>query len=139
MISNLKIRESELQEIPILTQSVCAGIINPTFEQTELEYTQVPMDFLKGIKKPFLFTVQGDSMSPTILNGDIVIVDIDKKPRKNDVVIAFCDNEMYCKRYYFESAFPVLKSDNKIYPNIVITEDVNFNIIGVVAKRLTGV
>jgi SOS-response transcriptional repressor LexA len=122
---------SIIAEVPILTQSVAAGF-NMPFIDEDYEFRSVPVDFIKNCKRPFLFNVSGDSMLPTLKHQDLLIVDTDREVKDNDIIVAKFDNKLLVKRISLKSAFPVLKSDNKLYNDLVATGDIHCSIVGVV-------
>ncbi len=61
----------------------------------------------------YCLRVSGDSMiDDGILDGDIVIVDQDKRPRKGDVVVALVQDEATVKHYHPEGAQVELRPAN---------------------------
>lgn len=120
-----------VREVPLLTMSVAAGL-NMPFSDEDFEYKSVPADFLKNCKRPFLFNVVGDSMIPTLRHGDLLIVDTDRQIKHNDVVVANFDNQLVVKRISLRSAYPLLKSDNKLYEDLVANGNIYCSIVGVV-------
>jgi SOS-response transcriptional repressor LexA len=69
-----------------------------------------------------MLEVQGESMKEAgILDGDLVIVEKNKKPARGDIVLALVENEYTLKYLQMERGKPVLVPANrrykKIYPN----------------------
>lgn len=58
--------------IPVLGR-IPAGIPIEMIEEV-LDYEDIPLDWLKGNKKYFALKVNGESMSPKFLDGDVLIV-----------------------------------------------------------------
>ena len=92
------------------------------------------------IKHPsatFYIYVKGDSMiNDGIYNGDIMIVDRAISPKSKDVVIAVIDGEFTVKRIHKNNNKICLKPSNKNYKTIYITEEMDFQIWGVVTHTI---
>lgn len=85
------------------------------------------------------FQVSGDSMSPFINNGDMVLVDThDIKPRSGHVYAIVIDDELKVKRLITKAdGGLIIRSDNKAYPDDEIKPDtpIFFQIMGRVIDR----
>lgn len=79
---------------------------------------------LKG-KKLKLLIANGDAMSPTINDRDIVLIDINiKKPNKDGLYLFDLHGELFIKRIVFnefENSAQII-SDNPLYPPIEVTD-----------------
>ena len=65
--------------------------------------------------------VKGDSMNPTIKDGDVAFVDFNFEPVDGKIYIIQHEDDTYIKRCYFESDKLTLKSDNPDYKDIVLS------------------
>jgi SOS regulatory protein LexA len=80
-------------------------------------------DFLVEKKNStYMLEVQGESMKDAgILEGDLVLVERGRTPRRGDIVLALVENEYTLKYLETENGKPVLvpanKAFKKIYPN----------------------
>ena len=80
-------------------------------------------DFLVERKSStYMLEVQGESMKDAgILEGDLVLVERGRTPKRGDIVLALVDNEYTLKYLETEKGKPVLvpanKAFKKIYPN----------------------
>lgn len=83
-----KLTLPQLHEIPVLGK-VAAGV--PIEEQEDIIGT-VATD-----KNVFALRISGDSMSPRIMDGDIVLVHQQESAEDGDIVIARIDGEVTCK------------------------------------------
>jgi len=92
------------------------------------------------IKHPsatFYIYVKGDSMiNDGIYNGDIMIVDRAISPKSKDVVIAAIDGEFTVKRIHKKNNKIYLQPSNKNYKTICITNEMDFQIWGVVTHTI---
>lgn len=82
-------------------------------------------DLPKGV---FGVEVSGDSMSPTLLDGDLAIIDpqCEDINLKNEVCIVTYDGCEYVKRITYNEKFVTLMSDNpdrQSYPDIIVLKD----------------
>ena len=79
---------------------------------------------LKG-KKIKLLIASGDTMSPTINDRDVVLIDTNiKKPNKNGIYLFDLQGELFVKRVVFnefENSAQII-SDNPLYPPIKVTD-----------------
>jgi repressor LexA len=77
----------------------------------------------------FLLRVKGDSMvGAGIHEGDFVVIDRAKEPRKGNIVVALIEDDTTVKKLDKKNGNWILKPENPTYPLI----DQNFEVIGVV-------
>lgn len=85
-------------------------------------------------------TVYGDSMIGADLHdGDIAFYNTRKDPKNNDIVVAVIDGRIYIKRLKKYRGKITLKSENEHFEDIVITEFMDFKILGVVKTKMSGI
>ena len=109
--------------IPVLG-SVPAGFPGLVSESI-LEYIYLP-DVPKG---SFALKVSGNSMSPTVNDGDYVIFVSPEDVKSGDIVIVNNEwGESFLKRYRVKDEIPLLSSDNPEYPTVRPNE--NYKIMG---------
>lgn len=88
----------------------------------------------------FLIRLSGTSMEPSIPDGCILVVDKAAEVRSGRIIVASLDGEFLVKELVLSSSSrPFLRSHNPSFPDIVIQEDVDSVVWGVVvgfAKRL---
>lgn len=90
-------------------------------------------DFLiKNPAKTFFLTAAGESMSPTIWSGDLLIIELNSKPKNNDLVLAQIDNEYTVKRFFKSSKGIRLIPDNPVFKEIILQENNNLIICGTI-------
>ena len=92
--------EKKTTRIPLLS-SVQAGYPTDHGDICYDEYIEIPGGLPNGC---YALKVTGDSMSPLIDNGDVVVVDPSRWPKPGDCIVARSDlenlNEATVKRYY---------------------------------------
>ncbi|HRS01721.1 MAG TPA: translesion error-prone DNA polymerase V autoproteolytic subunit [Bacteroidota bacterium] len=118
--------------LPLFLESVSAGFPSPADDYLEGKLDL--NDFL--IPNPpatFLVHVTGDSMiGAGIYSGDLLIVDRSVEPHNRNIVIAVLDGELTVKRLIMEKNEIKLVAENINYKPIKITEQMQFEIWGVV-------
>jgi phage repressor protein C with HTH and peptisase S24 domain len=86
-----------------------------------------------------VITASGDSMSPTIQDGDVMLLDTSIKPlRTGEMYTILMDEEVIVKRLAKEFGITLLRSDNpnkSTYPDISVPPGLQLEIIGRVAWR----
>lgn len=81
-----------------LVGRVAAG--QPILAEENIE-DHLPVSPALARRKAYCVRVNGDSMvDDGILDGDVIIVDLERSPRPGDVVVALVDDEVTVKRYY---------------------------------------
>lgn len=108
--------ESEPHEglIPDLG-SIPAGAYDLNLNDPSL--TAVPIEYADP-KRNVSVTIDGDSMSPTLQDGDKVIVRRNPSPPSGKIVVVRAGSEWAIKRYQFNDGEPILASDNPDHPTI---------------------
>lgn len=118
--------------IPVLGR-VTAGIPIEAIEDI-IDYEEVD-DRLASIGELFGLKIKGDSMSPRICDGDVVIVHKQEEAETGDTVIATINgDDAVCKRYYCYGDTVLLRSNNPAYDDINVTGRTDFHIIGKVVE-----
>ena len=116
--------------------SIEAGFPSPADDHLDISLDL--NDYL--IKHPsatFYIYVKGDSMiNDGIYNGDIMIVDRALSPKSKDVVIAVIDGEFTVKRMHKKNNKIYLQPSNTNYKTIYITNEMDFQIWGVVTHTI---
>lgn len=104
------------------------------------EATRAPLGELEVLPETwslsrYALKVSGDSMSPTIQPGDLILVDTSLRPRQNDIIACFLNREATLKRYIKRGTIILLKADNPAFSDIIpVTVTDDFRIEGVVLK-----
>ena len=122
--------------IPVMTYQVAAGFPSPADD-----YIEGAIDLNEHLilhrEATFVLRVLGWSMRDSgIHDGDELIVDRSLTPADGNVVIAVLDGELTCKRLRKTDTGVRLLADNPDYPEIVIGDDQELTIWGVVTRVL---
>ena len=83
----------------------------------------------------FAIRVGGDSLIG-IFPNDIAIVNRAATPVDGSIILALLDGEFTMKQYRRQRGRAWLEAKNPAYPDINITDDVTFEIWGVVTKSI---
>lgn len=95
-------------------------------------------------KKSFFVEITGDSMNPTLEDGEFALVDPENTEYiKNKIYVVTYNDEAYIKRLEFKEKLKIisLKSDNPEYDDIDISEDmqeyfrINGRVVEVISKK----
>ena len=120
------------QHIPFFGYKVPAGFPSPADDHVEKKLDL--NDYLINQQEAtFFVAIKGDSMiDASIHDGDIVIVDRSKQARIGDIVLASIDGEFTVKTLAKHLSKPRLLPANTNYKYIDITENMEFEIWGVI-------
>lgn len=116
---------------PFLGQRISCGLFGISDDYIE-KYQSLDSRFIKNKSSTFFFEATGSSMEPLIIEKDVLIVDRSLEATHDRVVVVSLDNEMLCKRLIKDSSGNLLRSDNRTYRDIYITEEINLSVFGVV-------
>lgn len=130
----ININSTQIQ-IPIFTNQYASagnGIDNYD-EECEVfvfnKFELKAMFNLNSLKNLRLIKVSGNSMCPTINEGEMVLFQADGREHEGSIYIVRYYDEVFIKRL-FKRPKLMLKSDNKDYEPIVINEDEEIEILG---------
>ena len=122
--------------VPLVTANVPAGFPSPADD-----YLDNPLDFnellIENPAATFAIRVGGDSLIGIgIFPNDIAIVNRAATPVDGSVILALLDGEFTMKQYRRRRGRSWLEAKNPAYPDIELTDDVTFEIWGVVSKSI---
>ena len=124
--------ESALSEIPVFSDSIQAGFPSPAEDYMDLDLNL--QDYL--IQNPsatFCVRAVGESMKDAgIQSGDIMLVDRSLTPKNRSIVLAVIDGEFTIKRVNLSEKELYLMPENENFPPIKITQEMDFQVWGVV-------
>lgn len=120
--------------LPIFTNKVSAGFPSPADDHSD-QKLDLNSYLIKKPSSTFFVRVTGDSMINVGINpGDILVVDRSIEPRHNKIVIASVDSEMTVKRLYKKDGKLCLLAENSKYPPIIIGNESELQIWGIVTS-----
>ncbi len=119
--------------LPLFTSKVRAGLPSPADDHIE-KRLDVSEYLIQQADATFFVTITGDSMRDAgLLSGDKAVVDRAKQASVGDIVMAVIDGEFTIKTLgKTKTGAPRLIPANPDYPVINITEEMSFEIWGVV-------
>lgn len=118
--------------IPVLGR-VTAGIPIEAIEDV-IDYEEVD-EKLASLGELFGLKIKGDSMSPRISDGDVVIVHQQPEAESGEVIIATINgDDAVCKKIMKYGDTVLLRSNNPAYDDIDVTGRSDFRIIGKVVE-----
>ncbi len=123
-------------KIPYFEGGVSAGFPSPAEDhmQSKLDLNDLLIDHPSAT---YYVRVNGNSMLDAgILSGDLLVVDRSLEVRDNSIVVAHLNGEFTVKRLKKRKGKIFLEAENKDYKPIEITEEIDFEIFGVVAHAI---
>ncbi len=97
------------------------------------KYQSLDERLIKNKASTFFFQAVGESMTPLVFPNDILVVDRSLPVVHGSVVVAHLDGTMVCKRLRKTGGGGViLSSDNDRHQPIVVSEEMDFVVFGVV-------
>ena len=127
-----------LKKIHIYEGGISAGFPSPAEDYLDIDLN-LHKYLVKHPASTFFIIVKGHSMEKAgIGDEDLLIVDKSLEPKNNDIVIAAVNGEFTVKRYLNNNGKISLKAETELnnYPDINITESVDFEIWGVVTHTI---
>ena len=118
--------------LPLVGPRVAAGFPSPADDYME-DYLDLNQLLISEKESTYLVRVKGESMiNIGIFPNDILIVDRSRDPMDGDIVIAVLDGELTVKRLVIRGNRITLVAENKKFPPIVVREDQEFLVWGIV-------
>jgi len=125
--------QSEVGVLP-LVGNVAAG--QPILAEENIE-GHIAVDSQMAQRRAFCLRVRGDSMiEDGILDGDIIIVDQDKRARAGDVVVALVEDEATVKHFFPKGSTVELRPANSTMETMIFpARDVSLQGVVVALQR----
>jgi DNA polymerase V len=115
---------------PLILSRLPAGFPSPAESYIEGRI-DLNRELIKHPFSTFYIRVSGDSMSPLIQEGALLIVDRMAETRDGDIVVARIGDELCVKRFHIEQDGRIwLFSENDIYAPIEIASEMDFKVWG---------
>ena len=126
------VEESTLSNIPMFVDSVQAGFPSPAEDYMDLDLN-LQDHLIQNSSATFCVRAVGESMKGAgIQSGDIMLVDKSLTPKNRSIVLAVIDGEFTVKRVNVSEKELYLMPENENFPPIKITEEMDFQVWGVV-------
>jgi DNA polymerase V len=122
---------TQLNLVPILGKRVTCGLFGISDDYIE-KYQSLDTRFIKNKASTYFFQAASNSMEPLIFEKDVLVVDRSVDAGHKKIVVASINGEMICKRYIKKENKIFLRSENTLYPDLEVTEEMDLLIFGVV-------
>ncbi len=122
--------------VPLMASPAACGFPSPADD-----YLDRPLDFnellIENPAATFAVRIAGESMTGAgLFPGDIAVVDRARTAVDGSIVLALLAGEFTVKRYRKKGARAWLQAENPAFKNIELTEDLGFEVWGVIAKSI---
>lgn len=125
--------------LPFVHEGISAGFPSPADDFLDLSI-DLNQELIKHPSTTFYGRVRGDSMIDAGLNdGDLLIIDKSLEPTNGKIAVCFIDGDFTVKRIAIEKDKIWLVAENKKYKPILVTEDNDFVIWGIVTTVIKTV
>ncbi len=132
-----KHKDNSLETVPYILSRISAGFPSPADDYIENNLSISEL-LIKNQLSTFLMKASGESMIEAGINdGDVLVVDRSLEARSRDIVIAIFEGNLTVKRLIIRAdGSAILKSENPLYKNILISEYTELEIWGVVTSAI---
>ena len=122
--------------VPLVSCSAACGFPSPADDHLDR-----PLDFnellIKNPAATFAVRIAGESMIDAgLFPNDIAIVNRSLQPVSGNIVLALVNGEFTIKRYRKSAAGVFLQAANLTFSDLVITEDIDFHVWGVITNSI---
>jgi len=127
-----------LKKLPIYEGGVSAGFPSPADDYLDMDLN-LHKYLVKNPVSTFFIIAKGVSMEKVGINDeDLLVVDKSLNPKNNDIVVAIVNGEFTVKKYIVNNNNNCLRAESysKDYPDIEITNEMEFEIWGVVTHTI---
>ena len=130
-------KDNSLETVPYILSRISAGFPSPADDYIENNLSISEL-LIKNQLSTFLMKASGESMIEAGINdGDLLVVDRSLEARSRDIVIAIFEGNLTVKRLIIKvDGSAILKSENPLYKNILISEYTELEIWGVVTSAI---
>ena len=132
-----KHKNNSLETLPYVLSRISAGFPSPADDYIENNLSISEL-LIKNQLSTFLMKASGESMIEAGINdGDVLVVDRSLEARSRDIVIAIFEGNLTVKRLIIKAdGSAILKAENPLYKNILISEYTELEIWGVVTSAI---
>ena len=132
-----KHRDNSRETVPYILSRISAGFPSPADDYIENNLSISEL-LIKNQLSTFLMKASGESMIEAGINdGDVLVVDRSLEARSRDIVIAIFEGNLTVKRLIIKAdGSAILKAENPLYKNILISEYTELEIWGVVTSAI---
>ncbi len=132
VVDFFRMKEGEPKLLPSFLTMVQAGFPSPADDYLE-KWLDLNQLMVAHPNATFFVKVTGNSMEGAkIFSGDILVVDRSLEPADGKIVVAIVNGEFTVKRLKIKNDQVYLVAENKEYSPIQVTEEIDFQIWGIV-------
>jgi|TARA_Y100000817_G_scaffold81563_1_gene62804 DNA polymerase V len=126
---------------PTLTLDLYSNPVSAGFPSPAEDHLDSSLDLneylIKHPSATFYIYAKGHSMNDIgIYDGDVMIVDRALEAKSKDIIIAVINGEFTVKRIYIKNNSIYLVPENKTFKSILVEDDMDFQIWGVVTHTI---
>ena len=125
-----KVLSFKTKIIPLYDLKISAGCGNQIFDET----TPFEEFAVSNQNADFALKIDGDSMEPTIFDGNIVLVKKSEIIEEGKIGAFFFNGQVYCKKLIYKNNKTVLMSNNAKYDAIIIDNNGDLKCYGEVVE-----
>ena len=118
--SHRKIGQEDYVWLPLYGEIPC-GDLSQVEQEHIIEHLPFPKRLIGSAQ--FVLRARGDSMEPSIHDGDLLLVEKGNRWENKDIVIAWIDGEVTCKRLQMNHSPALLVPDNRDYKVIAVSDE----------------
>jgi repressor LexA len=118
----------QVRQLPVLGR-IQAGAVNDPLEAAD-DWIEVP-DFM-GLGAEYALRVQGDSMAPSLVEGDLVLIRRQEEAEPGQIVAVAIGPEVTLKRFERAGGAPRLVADNEDWAPLALDGSTEARVLGVV-------
>ena len=131
-LSFYAMEDTKLSSVPMFADTVPAGFPSPAEDYLDMDLN-LHEYLIQNPAATFCVRANGDSMmDANIQSGDVMVIDRALEPANNSIVLAVLDGEFTVKRIKKNKDEIYLMPANEQYQAMKITDDMNFQVWGVV-------
>jgi DNA polymerase V len=128
----LKPKKTNELGLLLFEQGISAGFPSPADDFKEVRIS-LDRELIKNKESTFYARVNGNSMEDGgISDGDLIVIDRSLEPESNKIAVCYLDGDFTVKRIEKKGEKVYLKPENKSYKKILINEENNLIIWGIV-------
>jgi len=120
------------EEIPMLPGSAGAGVGEP-----ETDSPIFPAVYRADRRRYVRVPISGECMEPDVPAGSVAILDVEREPQVRDVIVAWVDGELVCKRLTARNGTWILTPDAAGFPSLMLVSS-QIKVVGVVVNVVKG-
>jgi DNA polymerase V len=117
--------------LPLYSAKLACGLFGISEDYVD-SYLSLDEKFMQNKESTFFVRSGGDSMLPEIKAQDILVVDRSVQAKTGSIIAVFFNGNPLCKQLVFEGDKKILRSFNKNYEDIIVTECDEVQVFGVV-------